>query len=155
MRSFIGDKHGYYERKWAEADQRNTRHSWNWAAFFFGLFWMAYRKMYRLAWIFGGIAFAEGALDYGFHLPEAVTNAMNLALAIVIGMQGNQWYRNHATARVAAITAATPAASLRAELAREGGTNPVAALAVLAGLVAIGAVLYFATGSPPVDGIRV
>lgn len=42
----IGTNVFYYMDKFEYMELYDTKTSWNWAAFFFGPFWMVYRKMY-------------------------------------------------------------------------------------------------------------
>lgn len=46
MRSYIGTSVTYYMDKRFDMQNRNTKMSWNWPAFFVPFYWMAYRKMY-------------------------------------------------------------------------------------------------------------
>jgi len=152
---FVGQNYARYQSRWAACDKRGSTYSWNWAAFLFGLFWLAYRKMYLNAGILLGIACLESAATYLFHLPDAAANAMNLALGIVIGMQGNHWYRNHVTKGIADLTATVRPDQLDAALAREGGTNVGAALLAAAVLIAVISVLFAFGEPPPADAIRI
>jgi len=148
LATFVGPNYATYQRKWEACDRRSSTYSWNWPAFLFGLFWMAYRKMYVNAGILLGIACLESVATYLFHLADAVANAMNLALAVVIGLQGNHWYRKHVTKRIADITPKVPVDRLQATLAAAGGTNAGAAIIAFVLLVAVIAALYSAGGPP-------
>src|ERR1700733_2644909 len=64
IEAFVGRKSGYYLERWHDALEREGRaEGMNWAAFFLGGFWMAYRKMYRAAVIFWGLILLEGILE--------------------------------------------------------------------------------------------
>lgn len=38
--------HKSYQQRWKSMEKRSSKLSWNWATFFFRLFWVVYRKMY-------------------------------------------------------------------------------------------------------------
>ena len=46
MTLFVGNNYAFYARRWAESERLGGVISWNWAAFFVSLPWLAYRKMY-------------------------------------------------------------------------------------------------------------
>jgi len=51
LQSFVGAKYeSSYKKRWYGMSDRRSKLSWNWACFFFGPFWMSYRKMYRLSY---------------------------------------------------------------------------------------------------------
>jgi hypothetical protein len=51
--TIVGNRYAdYYRARFDEIEQcRTFRPSWNWAAFFFGYWWLFYRKMYLLAFV--------------------------------------------------------------------------------------------------------
>ncbi|MFI3208211.1 MAG: DUF2628 domain-containing protein [Eubacteriales bacterium] len=70
----------YYARKFHKMKKSNKNNSWNWCGFFFGAYWMAYRKMYVPALVvMVACQFIENYI-------------VNLALAIAIGVLGNYFY---------------------------------------------------------------
>jgi hypothetical protein len=142
LRTFVGKNYEYYSRKWAEAEQKANKNTWNWAAFFLSLWWTAYRKMYRHAAIICGIIVAATIYEFAFGLPGFVELAIDLAIALAYGMQGNRWYKLHAEQKLRELapTAATDEAT-RARVTRAGGTSSgaVVACAVLL-LVVLGAI---------------
>jgi len=46
--AFVGSNPKYYKNKWKEHPGKHYG-GWNWVPFFFGLEWLAYRKMYKQA----------------------------------------------------------------------------------------------------------
>ena len=46
LRAAIGPRADYYLRRWREMDAAGKSVSWNWAACFANMFWLAYRKMW-------------------------------------------------------------------------------------------------------------
>jgi len=49
IRAFVQKNADYYLAKWEAMARSGSKVSWNWPAFFFGVFWMGYRKMYLYA----------------------------------------------------------------------------------------------------------
>lgn len=88
--AFVGPKSDYYLKRWENREGRFV--SWNWAAFFGGDIWLAYRKMYWLA----GARYALLTIVYllkkwsaAWNLSEPLRNAWNelnfaLSMAVVI-----------------------------------------------------------------------
>ena len=140
LQLFVGKNYEYYSTKWAEADQKPNKNTWNWAAFFLSMWWTAYRKMYRHAAIICGIVVAETICELAFGLPDLVELAIAIGIAIAYGLQGNRWYRLHAEKKLKEL-APTGAAdeATRARIARAGGTS---AAAVIAFTVALFVVLF-------------
>ena len=126
MKIFVGKKYDLYVRKWARFAEKKI--SWNWPGFFLNVAWLIYRKMYRhAALLFAatlGVGFLEGVLD----VPESVSQATNIAFGIVVGLQGNYWYKLHAEGKIKRIRESIVPHQVRDELARQGGTNLVGAL---------------------------
>ncbi|WP_457638579.1 DUF2628 domain-containing protein, partial [Persephonella sp.] len=52
-RLFIGKNADYHIEKFKKFEETGGALSWNWAAFFLGIVWMLYRKMY----LYGVLAF--------------------------------------------------------------------------------------------------
>ncbi|MGM9920449.1 MAG: DUF2628 domain-containing protein [Bhargavaea sp.] len=94
---YVGpEKAGVYEQKW-----KKERFSWNWAAFIFGLFWLGYRKMYipllvilGLFLLFDVVAYMMGDFEAGWDY------GIGLVVSIVLGVGGNQLYRQDAERKI-------------------------------------------------------
>jgi hypothetical protein len=138
LRLFVGKNYEYYSRKWAEAEQKPSKNTWNWAAFFFNLLWTAYRKMYRYAWIVFGIAVAETICEYAFGLPGGISFAINIGVGIAYGLQGNRWYKVHTEQKLRELLpAGAPDEATRARITRAGGTSTGAVAAFCAALFVV------------------
>lgn len=126
MQIFVGKKYDLYVRKWARFAEKKI--SWNWPGFFLNVAWLIYRKMYRhAALLFAamlGVGFIAGFLD----VSENVARAVNLAFSVLVGLQGNYWYKLHAEGKIKRIRESIIPHQVRDELARQGGTNLVGAL---------------------------
>lgn len=81
----IGTKVDYYRNKFNEMRVLNQKVSLNWAALFFGVFWMLYRKMY-------GVAVGAIVLTIVAGLLGAAGGAVSLVLTVCYGLFGNYLY---------------------------------------------------------------
>lgn len=146
IRAFVGEKYAFYARHWGDMQRKNSLQSWNWAAFLLGVLWMAYRKMYAYsALVIGGVVL-EGMVEEALGLPEALTTAINIAIAVTLGLHGNYLYKLHVEKKTREIVALHSKREwAMAEVTRQGGTNAWAALGFLLLFVLILAVLLAAT----------
>jgi len=98
---FVGPRFAYYRNKWQLAGSRNGM-SWNWAAFLFGPFWMAYRRMYWQVGVYAIILCAEPVLHalFQIRMPVVLSRPLLYAMALLLGFYGNQLYRWHAESTV-------------------------------------------------------
>lgn len=79
---FVGENYVYYEKQWRGRMIQQNFSSWNWAAFFFPLYWLVYRKMYFEGFAFGVIS-----------LFGAIFPGIGLILHILVGIYANSYYR--------------------------------------------------------------
>lgn len=77
---FVSKNIDYYASKFEKIKSTGSKITWNWAAFFFNVYWMLYRKMYVQA----GISF----LIY-------LICPIPFVVQIVIGLYANYMYLNH------------------------------------------------------------
>jgi len=125
---FVGENYPYYQAQWKKmADKQKTPMSWNWAAFFLGVVWLVYRKMYNYALIFAGFMVLDMVVELFFQLPQAVSSVVNLMIALAFGFYGNALYKLHMTNKASEIVATYPPDQVNAELSAEGGVNHLAA----------------------------
>lgn len=82
---FIGPKAAYYRSKFDEMRTLRQKVSFNWAALFFGVFWMLYRKMYE-------VAAAAIVLTVLAGLLGTAGGAFGLVLTVCYGLFGNYLY---------------------------------------------------------------
>jgi len=93
LKVFVGpSKQKYYMSKWSKFEESiiNKSDSWNWAAFFLTLFWMAYRKMYLYAVGISAAFFIITSIFPGLATP------LGISLGVFLGMFGNKMYYEHA-----------------------------------------------------------
>lgn len=124
---FIGTNTEYYRGKFDEMRTLNQKVSLNWAALFFGIFWMLYRKMYGvavgalIATVIAGMLGTAGGI-------------LGLVLTVCYGLFGNYLYMMTIQKRVTDVQRyAEPARSQYIE--KYAG---VSGAAVLIGLVIVG-----------------
>ena len=79
----IGSKTEYYLPRFEKMETLNSFTDWNWAAFFFGFWWMLYRKMY----VFGAVALVVTELLSMLTIP-----GLGLLVSLAVGVVGNYLY---------------------------------------------------------------
>ncbi|MFB7140623.1 DUF2628 domain-containing protein [Gottfriedia sp. NPDC056225] len=119
--------------------QEHKQLSWNWASFFLGVYWMAYRKMW--GWV--SIYFAYYILsDLLFSQVSALDRFVNLIISVLLGMYGNAMYFAHAAKKIDAIKRTSISAQEKnAEYERVGGTSGKSVALVIVLTIAIITVL--------------
>jgi hypothetical protein len=142
LRAYVGARADYYLHAWhplrtGEATSAGVNKS----AFFAGLAWLFYRKLYRPALVVLLIVFIETGISeslfhwYGYDDPPRAYNLLAIFVySSVIGIFGNVWHYRLAVRR---IEGAPPGTTPEA-LARLGGTSW---LSVLGGIVLLFVVL--------------
>ena len=137
MTLFVGNNYAFYARRWAESERLGGVISWNWAAFFVSLPWLAYRKMYWHC----GIIIAAGLLFMGTAQvlqipPEKMMQwQINAApiFSMLMGLFSNWIYRKHAERTIRQITATYSDPEQRSlQLAQQGGASMTSAAATVA-----------------------
>lgn len=126
FRLFIGENADYYLGKWTTPDGKlQKKLSWNWAAFFFGILWFFYRKMY--GWALG--FYVIGIALY-FLLP-----GISFGMWIVYGLTANSLYYDHVKDRIeTSRQMVTGIEDQEKAIAMSGGTST---LGVVAGIALI------------------
>ena len=141
LKTFVGEKFAYYQQKWQHTPGQFK--GFNIAAFFLGVFWLIYRKMYLYVAVFLGLILLDFAIEIYYPLPELISKSLNWAIATVFGVLGNYLYKLHTTKKVKSITESVIPEQLQAELAKQGGTNLSGALIALAMLVGLAWYVFF------------
>lgn len=130
-RLFVGKNSDYYIQRWEEINLSKSKISWNWAGFFFGLFWFAYRKMY--SYTFGLMMFSL-FLQYVqkiMNTDPIVIALTNILISVVIGMFGNYLYYEYIKSKIATLDKSIPDENLRnLEIVRTGGESLSTAVAI-------------------------
>jgi hypothetical protein len=148
LRAFVGPNADYYLKKWApRLNDPSQSAGANFAAFFLSLFWLPYRKMYKLAAIFYGIIIVELIIETLIYAPqeppEAPGRFLGLLISIACSAYGNRWYLAHAQKAIAKTRAeGLEGGALRERLSKLGGTNIWASLGMLAAFVVVLLVVF-------------
>ena len=138
MAVFVGPNYGFYARRWAQAERFGGMISWNWAAFFLGLFWLAYRKMYLYCGVVIALALFMTGMAQAMRIPPEQVQLWQMYIApifsMLMGFFGNWLYRLHAERKIRQITASSASNPQLTPLllAQQGGASLVSVLAVIA-----------------------
>ena len=134
---FIGVKYeSYYQAQFEKITPKKQYAGFNIAAFFLGVVWLFYRKMYSYGFMAIGLIVAIGMVEI---LLGIESSGANIGLAVAFGMFGNTLYRHHVDQQIAK-TRQLGSGSVNTELENRGGTNIVAGsilLVIWLGLVAL------------------
>jgi hypothetical protein len=154
LSAYVGRRAAYYVERWSRGD----RWGFNWAAFWLGSVWLAFRGLYRVVAAVAGVEMlaqlglallARGHL----HDPDApaiatLGSGVSLGVGVVLGQYANYWYYRQAERAVADARSRSGVESARLLiLRRRGGTSwlriaavvPMVLLAFLAFGIALAA----------------
>ncbi|MBR8074073.1 DUF2628 domain-containing protein [Burkholderia cenocepacia] len=144
--AYVGKNAAWFERKWAIADSRKSRQSWNWAACFLGPVWLAYRCMYwhaaAVLAVTLGITLVE-LLYFPGYFESSVLDPATIAIAVSLGWYGNGLYKRHVERQIEKLRPnATSRESFLALLEAQGGTNWLAAAGFAVATPLLGVLLF-------------
>ena len=112
---FIQNNENFYKRKFKKMDETGKSVSWNWAAFFMGIYWMVYRKMYFKAGAFLLLSMVASYTPY-------IGNILNLCVLFGIAVYANALYKDHVENSIKKVSILFPEKKEEA-LEKIGGTN--------------------------------
>jgi hypothetical protein len=135
VQTFVGKNYDYYQRKWELAP--GAIKGFNVAAFFLGVVWMVYRKMYVYAAIVVVLLIADAVLETYFPLPEAVGKAITWGVYAAFGILGNMMYKSHVDKKMNEISTTFPPEQVDEQLAKQGGVNLAGAWTFGVGLLVL------------------
>ncbi|REK12764.1 MAG: DUF2628 domain-containing protein [Planctomycetota bacterium] len=157
--AFVGPRANYYLRRWLPKleDPEAGDVSMNWAAFFLGGWWMAYRKMYRNVFLLASFQtsctvaqqFALALMTGNAFLIACMGFLVSVMTMFVVGLCSNAWYLGHARRQIASMRRqGFHDEQLLMALSRQGGTNFWAGVGVvvLCGM-AMGTVIMIASAA--------
>lgn len=98
IKIFVGKNSDYYIKKWNSSKNPNKSGGWNWAAFFAGLFWLGYRKMYAVLYSILGVFIVIDIIQA--LLKVDLNRGIASATAFVMGTTGNAFYFKHMNKRI-------------------------------------------------------
>ena len=134
---FVGAKYAsYYQAQFEKITPKKQYAGFNIAAFFLGVVWLFYRKIYSYGFMAIGLIVVIGMVEI---LLGIESSGANIGLAVAFGMFGNTLYRHHVDQQIAK-TRQLGSGSVNTELENRGGTNIVAGsilLVIWLGLVAL------------------
>jgi hypothetical protein len=117
---FVGLKYeSYYQAQFEKITPKKQYAGFNIAAFFLGVVWLFYRKMYSYGFMAIGLIVAIGIVEI---LLGIESSGANIGLAVAFGMFGNTLYRHHVDQQIAKIRQ-LGSGNVHTELENRGGTN--------------------------------
>lgn len=134
---FVGAKYeSYYQAQFEKITPRKQYAGFNIAAFFLGVVWLFYRKIYSYGFMAIGLIVVIGMVEI---LLGIESSGANIGLAVAFGMFGKILYKHHVDQQIAKIRQFGNS-NVNTELENRGGTNIVAGsilLVIWLGLVAL------------------
>ncbi|MEJ5032323.1 DUF2628 domain-containing protein [Acinetobacter sp. MYb177] len=134
---FVGVKYeSYYQAQFEKITLKKQYAGFNIAAFFLGVVWLFYRKMYSYGFMAIGLIVVIGMVEIILGIESS---GANIGLAVAFGMFGNTLYKHHVDKQIAKIRQ-LGSGSVNTELENRGGTNLIAGsilLVIWLGLVAL------------------
>ena len=134
---FIGAKYeSYYQAQFEKITPKKQYAGFNIAAFFLGVVWLFYRKMYSYGFMSIGLIVVIGMVEIILGIESS---GANIGLAVAFGMFGNTLYKYHVDQQIAK-SHQLGSGSVHTELENRGGTNLIAGSILLVmwlGLVAL------------------
>ena len=134
---FVGAKYeSYYQAQFEKITPKKQYAGFNIAAFFLGVVWLFYRKMYSYGFMAIGLIVVIGMVEI---LLGIESSGANIGLAVAFGMFGKTLYKHHVDQQIAKIRQFGNS-NVNTELENRGGTNIVAGsilLVIWLGLVAL------------------
>jgi ABC-type multidrug transport system fused ATPase/permease subunit len=137
LEAFIQKRVYYYLPKWELLDHSMKRiapGTFNWAAFFFTTFWMAYRKMYLytiVIWITLAVFLTVAELAIGGSGGASAANAGWFAALFFFGRYGNSMYKNYVEMKIRQIKKTVTPEYQNQALKDCGGTNWLATIPLI------------------------
>ena len=120
---FIGAKYeSYYQAQFEKITPKKQYAGFNIAAFFLGVVWLFYRKMYSYGFMAIGLIVVIGMVEIFLGIESS---GANIGLAVAFGMFGNTLYKHHVDQQIAKIHQ-LGSGSVHTELENRGGTNLIA-----------------------------
>ena len=104
---FVHSNYSFYKNKWDAMEQKGSSVSGNFAAFFFGVFWLGYRKMYKPLLLIVAIYlvidfFVINVWNYQYsdYFIDPLDRIIGFITAIFLAFYGNHMYKRHVETNV-------------------------------------------------------
>lgn len=128
--NFFQESSPYYLEK-LNLFEKGKKFTFNYAAFFFGVFWFLYRRMYLEALLIYSFFFVEGCFEKFFLAPiigveqtKLVGYIITIFMLIIIGFWGNLLYLNKAKKTIEKAEEKFPEYEQQKKyLSKKGGTS--------------------------------
>ena len=134
---FVGAKYeSYYQAQFEKITPKKQYAGFNIAAFFLGVVWLFYRKMYSYGFMSIGLIVVIGMVEIILGIESS---GANIGLAVAFGMFGNTLYKHHVDQQIAKVRQFGNS-NVNTELENRGGTNLIVGsilLVIWLGLVAL------------------
>jgi hypothetical protein len=121
IRLFVQKNSDYYINKWGSVSNPQKYARWNWSAFWAGMFWMGYRKMYKTLLVFLILFLIIDLIQLYFHLE--LDRVVNSSLSLMFGLLGNAFYYKYMKERIKKVKAENNTENLDSILSELGGTS--------------------------------
>lgn len=129
LKLLVTEKQEYYIAKWKIMQTANSKVSWNWSAFLFSVAWLAFRKMYPLAFLFSVLLLIEMIIEFETGIPSTVGFAFGILISISFGLFGNYLYLKRSERKLAEVKFTIPDPKMRnRKLKQTGGTSAAGAI---------------------------
>ena len=119
IRAFVGKNADYYINKWKSAKEPAKRAGWNWAGFFVGLFWMGYRRMYKILFMILGLFILIDIIQ--LFVSFDLSRGVSIGISAVAGGSGNSLYYNHMNQKIKSLSPNSSSDDELKELAKTAG----------------------------------
>lgn len=157
LAAYVGDKYqSYYRDKWFKerpvslesAEAASQAQGFNVAAFFLGIFWLCYRKMYKAAFIYMAVVTVLDLIVMRVLSMDAYEKIGNMvfmiAPAVVLGVLANRFYLQHCIKQIKQATStASDTGIICQQLSAEGGTTWLGAFAGAISVIVMMGVMYY------------
>ncbi|MDR0924996.1 MAG: DUF2628 domain-containing protein [Hungatella sp.] len=142
---FVGNNYEYYKNKWRDKPERQSFSSWNWPAFLFPVYWLAYRKMYLEAFLYVVIS-----------LFSVIIPGSGLIIRILVGIFANSYYRKKGM-KIIVQTSGMTAGEAEQYISRHGGTSVLSIfvtilISVSLAIAVIAGIAFFSAGEKGESG---
>ncbi|WP_177178289.1 DUF2628 domain-containing protein [Amphibacillus marinus] len=151
MAAFVGKGYDYYQKNWTMVTNPGRSVNWNWAAFFLGVFWLGYRKMYKAILLLLGFFILTDLIELlsgNSQIAEHLSTAIMFGVPVFLGMYGNTLYYRHAKAKLSRLQEREQDLNVIATVGGTSGKGVVGAVFLLIGYVFVYGILLaiFNTG---------
>lgn len=143
--SFVGEEkyNNSYKKRWeAMVKRNNSILSWNWSAFLVNSLWVAYRKMFAIAYGYLGVYFVLNVLCGLLFDNLNISTVLDVAVWIGFPIFANIVYQQHVFKQVQKLKSVEDVQERHKQLEKKGGTSWGHMFLFLLASIAVEVVLY-------------